>query len=81
MNKKKKRVKNGCFLKNAWGVLKKGKIVLLDYKLVTTVQTPQITAYVENEIAFFCAKWQPFLEQPYLNFRRQTAPRRFYRLQ
>ena len=70
------------FFKKMSGVYyKKVNIVLSDYKLVTTVQRPQITAYVENDIAFFCAKWQPFLEQPYLNFRRQTAPRRFYRLQ
>ena len=35
---------------------KKVNIALSDYKLVTTVQTPQITAYVENDIAFFLRK-------------------------
>ena len=39
---------------------KKLNIVLSDYK-VTTVQTPKITVYVENDHCFYCAKWQPFL--------------------
>ena len=40
-------------------------IVLWAY-LVTTVQTPMITAYyVENDRSFYCAKWQQFFQQSY----------------
>ena len=54
-------------------------IVLCDYK-TRTVQTPKITAYLKNDHCFDCF-WSTRLYLTDLNFRTQTVPRRFYRLQ
>ena len=63
---------------------KKLFIDLWDYK-ITTVQTPKITAYVENDHCLYCIVAAIFgADMSYqmdLNFRTQTVPRRFYWLQ